>query len=131
MVFTGSVANASGTTTYLNTTGTNGGLTVNSSWTGYNPAVAISSSNYPTESGTFVGNIIGTETDSVNLTFTNSGMGAGFGSDDIQTVTVGNSSGSVVAGSDIVKYSGTQIGTISGGSGNVTFTFTDSSTLSF
>ena len=151
ITFTGSVsgigANAS-LGKFLTTTGT--GLTVISDWTKYDPTQPQSSTNFPTESGAFVGNIISaTATDGVNLTFASGTTGTTYNtitanvtvtdaSNNAVTVseigttagiatvaaTLGvNNSGSVYSGN---AATGTPIGTINNGE----VTFTDNSQLS-
>ena len=153
ITFTGSVSSAA-LGTFLNT-GTSGGLTVNSNWANYDPTQAQSATNFPTESGSFTGNIInGTSTYGVNLTFASGTTGTTY-STITSSATVTDSSNNAVTLSETGTTSGlattaatlgtnnsgtvsyansaanppvtsTQVGTISGG----VITFTDLSTLS-
>jgi len=153
ITFTGSVSSAA-LGTFLNT-GSNGGLTVNSNWANYDPTQALSATNFPSENGSFTGNIInGTSTYGVNLTFASGTTGTTY-STITSSVTVTDSGNNAVTMSETgtttglattaatlgtnssgtVSYANsaanppvasTQVGTISGG----VITFTDLSTLS-
>ena len=145
--FTGSITGLNGNAAlgkFLTTTGT--GLAITSDRTKYDPSQALSSTNFPAETGTFAGTITdGTVTDSLAMTFstTNNTVSTTLVATDTtskNSITVvengtitGTAAVTVNLGANTtgkVSYSNastslTQIGTISGGV--VTFT-TDNST---
>jgi len=153
ITFTGNISGINGNASagqFLVTTGA--GVTITSDRTQYDPTQPVSSTNFPTQSGTFVGNVVsGTSTYSLNLsvytgtssstyntgtttlTYSDSsnnavtvtGTATGLTATEAASITAtlsGNNTGSVYSGS---AATGTPIGTITNG----VVSFIDNSTL--